>query len=194
MLVSRRDFAIGCATAFALGMLAACSNSRGRGGTQPSASAPPSNQQEGAPCPADMEHLDQILAIGDGHSLPEDAQVSSVAPATNFAKEFPGGWGYIISFIATDAAIRKYEGYSGEGVGVWVGVLRRGDGSFLWENSCRQTKPLWKRAIAVKCTTGLSASVRRADPVDQPEQTAPHHPGDPRGGRVAAGDADLPAP
>ena len=108
MLVSRRDFAIGCATAFALGMLAACSNSRGRGGTQPSASAPPSNQQEGAPCPADMEHLDQILAIGDGHSLPEDAQVSSVAPATNFAKEFPGGWGYIISFIATDAAIRKY--------------------------------------------------------------------------------------
>ena len=108
MLVSRRDFAIGCATAFALGMLAACSNSRGRGGTQPSASAPPGNQQEGAPCPADMEHLDQILAIGDGHSLPEDAQVSSVAPATNFAKEFPGGWGYIISFIATDAAIRKY--------------------------------------------------------------------------------------
>ena len=108
MLVSRRDFAIGCATAFALGMLVACSNSRGRGGTQPSASAPPGNQQEGAPCPADMEHLDQILAIGDGHSLPEDAQVSSVAPATNFAKEFPGGWGYIISFIATDAAIRKY--------------------------------------------------------------------------------------
>ena len=108
MLASRRGFAIGCATAFALGMLAACNNSRGRGGTQPSASAPPSNQQEGAPYPADMEHLDQILAIGDGHSLPEDAQVSSVAPATNFAKEFPGGWGYIISFIATDAAIRKY--------------------------------------------------------------------------------------
>ena len=108
MLVSRRDFAIGCATAFALGMLVACSNSRGRGGTQPSASAPPSNQQEGAPYPADMEHLDKILAIGEGHSLPEDAQVSSVAPATNFAKEFPGGWGYIISFIATDAAIRKY--------------------------------------------------------------------------------------
>ena len=38
-----------------------------------------------------------------------------------------------------------------------MGVLCRGDGSFLWENSCRQTKPLWKRAIAVKCTTGLSA-------------------------------------
>ena len=108
MLVSRRDFAIGCATAFALGMLAACSNSRGRGGTQPSASAPPSNQQEGAPYPADMEHLDKILAIGEGHSLPEDAQVSSVAPATHFAKEFPGGWGYVIAFTATDSAIRRY--------------------------------------------------------------------------------------
>ena len=106
MLASRRGFAIGCATAFTLGMLAACSNSRGRGGTQPSASALLSNQQEGAPYPADMEHLDQILAIGDGHSLPENSQVSSVAPATNFAKEFPGGWGYIISFTATDAAIR----------------------------------------------------------------------------------------
>ena len=45
----------------------------------------------------------------------------------------------------------------GRVLGVWVGVLRRGDGSFLWKNSCRQTKPLWKRAIAVKCTTGLSA-------------------------------------
>lgn len=65
-------------------------------------------QQEGAPYPADMGHLDQILAIGDGHSLPEDAQVSSVAPATNFAKEFPGGWGYVIAFTATDPAIRQY--------------------------------------------------------------------------------------
>jgi len=108
MLVSRRDFAIACTTGSALAMLAACSNSHGRGDAQPSALALPSNQQEGAPYPAEMEHLDQILAIGDGHSLPEDAQVSSVAPATNFAKEFPGGWGYIISFTATDAAIRKY--------------------------------------------------------------------------------------
>ena len=108
MLVFRRGFAIACATAFALAMLAACGNPHGRGDTHPSASALPSNQQEGAPYPADMEHLDQILAIGDGHSLPEDAQVSSVAPATNFAKEFPGGWGHIISFTASDAAIRKY--------------------------------------------------------------------------------------
>ena len=108
MLISRRDFAIACTAGSALAVLTACSNSHGRGDAQHSASALLSNQQEGAPHPADMEHLDQILAIEDGHSLPENAQVSSVAPATNFAKEFPGGWGYIISFIATDAAIRKY--------------------------------------------------------------------------------------
>ena len=108
MLVFRRGFAIACTAGSALAMLAACSNSHGPGDTQPSASALPSNQQEGAPYPADMGHLEQILAIGDGHSLPEDAQVSSVAPATNFAKDFPGGWGYIISFTASDAAIRKY--------------------------------------------------------------------------------------
>ena len=108
MLVSRRDFAIACTTGSSLATLAACKSPHSRGDTQPSASALLSNQQEGAPYPADMEHLDQILAIGDGHSLPENSQVSSVAPATNFAKEFPGGWGYIISFTATDAAIRKY--------------------------------------------------------------------------------------
>ena len=104
----RREFVAGLVTFAASAAIAACRGPYSRGGTQPSASAPPSNQQEGAPYPADMEHLDKILAIGEGHSLPEDAQVSSVAPATNFAKEFPGGWRYIISFIATDAAIRKY--------------------------------------------------------------------------------------
>lgn len=108
MLTLRRGFVAGLVTFAASAAIAACSGSRSRGDTQPSASALLSNQQEGAPYPAEMEHLDQILAIGDGHSLPEGAQVSSVAPATNFAKEFPGGWGYIISFTATDAAIRKY--------------------------------------------------------------------------------------
>ena len=104
----RREFVAGLVTFAASAAIAACRGPYSRGGTQPSASAPPSNQQEGAPYPADMEHLDQILAIGDGHSLPEDAQVSSVAPATNFAKEFPGGWGYVIAFTATDPAIRQY--------------------------------------------------------------------------------------
>ena len=108
MLVFRRDFAIACATAFALAMLAGCSNSHGRGDTQPSASALPSNQQEGAPYPADMGHLEQILAIGSGHKLPEGADVSSVTPAVEYTKHNPRGWGYIIAFTATAPAIRQY--------------------------------------------------------------------------------------
>lgn len=64
--------------------------------------------QEGAPYPADMDHLDDILSIGKGHQLPEGAQVLSVDPATNFANSYPGGWGYVIAFTATDQAIRDY--------------------------------------------------------------------------------------
>ena len=108
MLVSRRDFAIACATVFALAMLAGCSNSHGRGDARPSASALPSNQQEGAPYPADMEHLDQILAIGYGHKLPEGAYVTSVTPAVEYVKANPRGWGYVIAFTATDPAMRQY--------------------------------------------------------------------------------------
>jgi len=108
MLVSRRGFAIACATGSALAMLAACKGPHSRGDAQPSASALPSNQQEGAPYPADMAHLDQILAIGDGHKLPEGADVSSVTPAVEYTKHNPRGWGYIIAFTATDPAIRQY--------------------------------------------------------------------------------------
>ena len=32
----------------------------------------------------------------------------SVAPALNFAADFPGGWGYVIAFTATEEAIRDY--------------------------------------------------------------------------------------
>ena len=64
--------------------------------------------QPDAPYPADMDHLDDILAIGKGHDLPQGAQVTSVSPATNFAASFPGGWGYVIAFTATDTAIRDY--------------------------------------------------------------------------------------
>ena len=71
-------------------------------------------QDDGAPYPADMEHLDQILTVGrgpngrKGQELPEGAQVVSVAPARNFAADFPGGWGYVIAFTATEEAIRDY--------------------------------------------------------------------------------------
>ena len=60
---------------------------------QPSALVLPSNQQEGAPYPADMERLDQILAIGYGHKLPEGAYVTSVTPAVEYVKANPRGWG-----------------------------------------------------------------------------------------------------
>ena len=108
MLASRRGFAIAGTTGSALAMLAACSNSHGRGDARPSASALPSNQQEGAPYPADMEHLDQILSLKGGQTLPEGAHVVSVKPAPNFARVFPGGWGYVIAFTATDSSIRAY--------------------------------------------------------------------------------------
>ena len=108
MLASRRGFAIACTTGSALAVLASCSNPRSQGTTQPSASVLPSNQQEGAPYPADMEHLDQILAIGYGHKLPEGAQVASVTPAVEYVKANPRGWGYVIAFTATDPAIRQY--------------------------------------------------------------------------------------
>ena len=55
-----------------------------------------------------MDHLDDILAIGKGRELPQDAEVTSVSPATNFAASYPGGWGYIIAFTATDTNIRTY--------------------------------------------------------------------------------------
>lgn len=75
---------------------------------QESASGVSGNQQEGAPYPADMEHLEQILAIGSGHKLPEGADVASVTPAVEYTKHNPRGWGYIIAFTATDPAIRQY--------------------------------------------------------------------------------------
>lgn len=108
MLTSRRGFEIACVTASTLAMLAACSNPHSRGDARPSASALPSNQQEGAPYPADMGHLEQILAIGNGHKLPEGAHVTSVTPAVEYTKANPRGWGYVIAFTATDPAIRQY--------------------------------------------------------------------------------------
>ena len=55
-----------------------------------------------------MEHLDQIPSLKGGQTLPEGAHVVSIRPATNFARVFPGGWGYVIAFTATDSSIRAY--------------------------------------------------------------------------------------
>ena len=108
MLVLRRGFVAALVVSAASAASAACCGPHGRGNTQPSASVLPSNQQEGAPYPADMEHLDQILAIGHGHKLPEGAQVASVTPAVEYVKANPRGWGYVIAFTATDPAMRQY--------------------------------------------------------------------------------------
>lgn len=104
----RRGFVAGLVIFAASAAIAACRGPYSRGDTQPSASALPNNQQEGAPYPADMEHLDQILATGSGHNLPEGARVTSVTPAVEYVKANPRGWGYIIAFTATDPAMRQY--------------------------------------------------------------------------------------
>ncbi len=91
-----------------------------------------STQQEGAPYPADMAHLDDILAIGQGHELPDNAEVRSVSPATNFAASYPGGWGYIITFTAQDQDIRDYvsnqTSYSGKHIDVGANARQNADG------------------------------------------------------------------
>jgi len=104
----RRGFVAGLVTFAASAAIAACRGPHSRGDAQPSALVLPSNQQEGAPYPADMEHLDQILAIGYGHKLPEGAYVTSVTPAVEYVKANPRGWGYVIAFTATDPAMRQY--------------------------------------------------------------------------------------
>lgn len=96
-------------TAVTSASLAACFHSKTtQTGLQSPSPTVSSLQQEGAPYPADMEHLDQILAIGYGHKLPEGAQVASVTPAVEYVKANPRGWGYVIAFTATDPAIRQY--------------------------------------------------------------------------------------
>ncbi|WP_175957084.1 hypothetical protein [Schaalia sp. Marseille-Q2122] len=64
--------------------------------------------QEGAPYPADVEYIEEILMIPPGTTLPEGAEVVSVKPAEMFAESYPGGWGYAIAFIADEQAIRDY--------------------------------------------------------------------------------------
>ena len=96
-------------TAITSASLAACFHSKtAQTGPQSPSPTVSSLQQEGAPYPADMEHLDQILATGSGHNLLEGARVASVTPAVEYVKANPRGWGYVIAFTATDPAMRQY--------------------------------------------------------------------------------------
>ena len=79
--------------------------------TEPTSPAPEETsmpiQQEGAPYPADLDHLDDILALGKT-ALPEGATDITITPATKFAKSYPGGWGYVIAYHADPQPIRNH--------------------------------------------------------------------------------------
>ena len=66
-----------------------------------------STQQEGAPYPADLDHLDEILTLGKT-TLPEGATNITITPATKFAESYPGGWGYVIAYHADPQPIRNH--------------------------------------------------------------------------------------
>ena len=62
---------------------------------------------ENAPYPADLDHLDDILALGKT-TLPEGATNITITPATKFAESYPGGWGYVIAYHAQPQPIRNH--------------------------------------------------------------------------------------
>ena len=64
-------------------------------------------QQEGPPYPADLAHLDDILALGKT-ALPEGATDIIITPAIKFAESYPGGWGYVIEYHADPQPIRNH--------------------------------------------------------------------------------------
>ena len=74
---------------------------------------------ENAPYPADLDHLDDILALGKT-TLPEGATTITITPATKFAESYPGGWGYVIAYHAQPQPIRNhidtYTSHSGDGI------------------------------------------------------------------------------
>ena len=91
--------------------------------TEPASPAPEetsmSIQQAGAPYPSDLDHLDDILALGKT-ALPEGATNITITPATKFAESYPGGWGYVIAYHADPQPIRNhidtYTSHSGDNI------------------------------------------------------------------------------
>ena len=79
-------------------------------------------QQEEAPYPADLDHLDDILTLGKT-TLPEGATDITVSPALKTAEASPGAWGYVITYHAESQPIRdhveKYTGHAGKYVEVF---------------------------------------------------------------------------
>ena len=105
------------AAVMAVTLLGACTP------TEPTSPTPEetsmSIQQEGAPYPSDLDHLDDILALGET-TLPEGATDITVSPALKPAEASPGAWGYVIAYHAEPQPIRDhlntYTGDLGDGV------------------------------------------------------------------------------
>lgn len=78
--------------------------------------------QDDAPYPADSQHLEEILSVGEAE-LPEGATDVAVRPAVKFAESYPGGWGYVIEFRAEEQAIQAYVDehtiYGGADIGIY---------------------------------------------------------------------------
>mgnify|MGYP006897780615 CR=1 FL=1 len=67
----------------------------------------PQTQSTLAPYPADMEHLDDILALSK-MELPENVDEVTVEPAYEFERGYPRGWGYVVYFTADEAITRQF--------------------------------------------------------------------------------------
>ena len=74
---------------------------------QGDSSSTPQPQSTLAPYPADMEHLDEILALSK-IELPENVDEATVEPAYDFERGYPRGWGYVVYFKADEAITRQF--------------------------------------------------------------------------------------
>ena len=93
------------AAVMAVTLLGACTPTEPTSPTPKETSMP--IQQEGAPYPADLDHLDDILTLGKT-TLPDGATNITITPATEFAESYPGGWGYVIAYHADPQPIRDH--------------------------------------------------------------------------------------
>lgn len=119
--------------------------------------------QEGAPYPADMEHLDDILSIPPGNALPEGAQVLSVSPAVKFAEYYEGGWGYVIAFTAQEQAILNYiDEYTGLGsIAINDYPVASGAGDGLNDVELESISRPWRTGINMNGTLVLERPLGR---------------------------------
>ena len=121
MTHSPRRTIIAAATAAVVVALTGCANPSPGTQSTPEETTPPPGQAN-APYPADLDHLDDILALGKT-TLPEGATDITVSPALKTAEDSPGAWGYVITYHAQPQPIRnhveKCTGHAGKYVDVF---------------------------------------------------------------------------